>query len=475
MSHKPGYTVGDVCRWLSVAVPDGLSGKPLAGFCTDTREDCEGRVFVGLVGENCDGSRFYEEAFRKGAALALVNSSFTGKPPFTVEKSEDKLLIALPDTLSALAECARKYLAELKRVRVVAITGSCGKTTTKEMLRMILSGEFRTTAARKSYNNSIGVPLTVLSAPSDVEVLVLEFGTNARGEIASLCAIAKPDISIITAVAPSHLQGLGSLEGVFKEKTDIIRCTRHGGVAIVNADAVEVNRAPIPPNGRRIVTSTKRKDVDLFPDRIEVCEDGLAFVLRGYEGFLKTGALHFLSNALCAVAVADVLGVELRSALDALKEFSPPKMRMEVRSEGEIRIINDAYNANPLSVRAAVEHLGRLDCFRRRILVFGGMLELGDATDTLHREVGEFVASSGVDVLITVGEVAKVTASAAIEAGMESVFAFNDAEEAGSFLRSIARSGDVILLKASRRIRLESIIRDHLCRKDRRGSSKRTA
>lgn len=475
MLHRVGYTAYDVCRWLGYPAPQKIGQGALKGFCIDTRRDCEGYVFVGVKGKNCDGSKYYRKAFEKGALMAIVNASYKRSPSYGAQIVDGRPLLVVPDTLFALKKCAQKRLKDLKDALVVAITGSCGKTTTKEILYTVLKERFKTVKAPESYNNAIGVSLTVLSAPADTEVLILEFGTNAPGEIASLCSIARPYISVLTAVGPAHLEGLGSIEGVFKEKTDIIRHTLCGGIAVLNADAVDVERTPNPPRGRKIIVSTKRTDVDLYAEGVRKSNGSIFFRLNGYEGCIKTEVEHFLSDALCAISVAEVLGIPRAQILNTLKNFNTVRMRMEELSTDTIKIINDSYNANPLSVRASIDHLSGLSKYKRRIFVLGDMLELGRMSESLHRQVGEYTASKGIDVLITVGEKSALAASAAQNAGMEKVFKFRETDEAGEFLQGLVSPGDVVLLKASRKIRLESVIDGLLCRKNGEGTTDKVA
>jgi UDP-N-acetylmuramoyl-tripeptide--D-alanyl-D-alanine ligase len=468
MSHNPRFSLADVCEWLSIGLPTTFEDIVFNGVSVDSRNDCSGKLFVGIEGNKTNGGLFYGEGFRRGARAAIVDLSVVKGMGDGFHTVDGKPLIVVEDSLTALKRCARGYLSRLKSVCVIAITGSCGKTTTKEMLYLILKNHKRVVKSPESYNNTLGVSLTILSAPLDTEILILEFGTSAPGEIGALCDIAQPDISVLTAVGAAHLEGLGSIEGVFREKTTIIRRTKNGGSAVINADAVDTEAVIAPCSVRKVLVSTKSQKADLVAESLRREEGYVRFRIGELEGRLNTDAFHLVSDALCAIAAAELVGVSRKQAIEALEEFSPSNMRMEQREIDGIRLINDCYNANFLSVCAAVAHLGSLSQYKRRIFIFGDMLELGAESESLHRKIGERIALSGIDVLVCIGSFSKVSAEAASRLGLKQVFQFGSVEDASEFLNSFVQPQDVILTKASRKMRLESLINRFSCRKNRR-------
>ncbi|MCX7702874.1 MAG: UDP-N-acetylmuramoyl-tripeptide--D-alanyl-D-alanine ligase [Planctomycetota bacterium] len=471
MLHEVRFSLKDVCEWLSLAVLQGSNKILFNGVATDSRINCDGLLFFGLLGEKVDGGKFYREAFKNGARGAVVNAKVIEgeeNQSSEIHLVNGKPLIIVNDTRNALKRCAQGYLKKLKKVRVVAITGSCGKTTTKEMVHTILTKRYKTVKAVESYNNLIGVSLTILSAPLDTEVLVLEFGTSAPGEIGLLCDVAQPDVSVLVAVGEAHLEGLGSLEGVFREKTTIVKKTKKGGVTVLNGDGLDVKRVEVPEGVRKIVVSAKSSDATVFAEDVHREGGSVRFKVGQLEGRLNTGAVHLVSNGLCAVAVADVFGISRESSLKSLSEFSPAKMRMEERFVDGVRLINDAYNANFISVCAAVKHLSGLSEQKRRIFVFGDMLELGEYSERLHEEVGRQVGESNIDVMVSVGRMSRIAADVASRYGFKKVYKFDNAEEAAQFLNGFVSEGDVVLAKGSRKIQLDTLITSFSCRKNRR-------
>jgi len=422
------------------------------GVSTDSRTIAAGDLFVALKGERFDGNDFAADAFAKGAAGAVL-SRLKRSAEF-----RDRTIFVVDDTLHALGEIARVYRSKLS-TRIVGVTGSNGKTTTKEMVYHILSKFRRVTKAQKSFNNFIGVPLTVLSIHRDDEFAVVEMGTSAHGEIARLAEIAQPNIGIITNVSQTHLEGLGSVEGVAEAKGELLDKLPCDGAAVLNWDNPWTRalscRCDCP-----VLFFGEASEADLRVTRISSDESGISFLLNGFRVRIPVHGRHNALNAAAAAAACLSAGLEIKDIIGSLANFKLPDMRLSVRRLNGITLINDAYNANPASVSAAIETLRDWRGARRRVFVFGDMLELGDASEELHREIGRKVAQSGIDHLWTMGERAKQTAESAIADGMSAEFVHHCAslEEISESLGRFIADGDVVLFKASRGMTFEKII-----------------
>jgi UDP-N-acetylmuramoyl-tripeptide--D-alanyl-D-alanine ligase len=425
--------------------PEGLLAK---GYSFDTRGLKPGEIFFALDGERRNGHQFLSDAWAKGAAGAVVAQPAGNAPQDFVQ-----IVVSSPlDALQALASHVREDL----KIPVVAISGSNGKTTTKEMLAHILSGRMHVHKSPGNFNNHIGVPLTILGLDETAQVLVMELGSNHRGEIEKLSRISRPHIGVITNVGRAHIGLFGSVEEIAREKTDLLRCLEPEGKGVVNAD------------DRILLSAIAHINVDLV--RFGVSEDaefrateirqldggGCAFRLGRRVVTLKTGGSHNVYNALAAVSTASLLGVTVRDAARALETFEP--VRTKVTSCCGVTLIDDSYNANPDSVRAALELLTGTTA-RRRVLIMGEMLELGEESRKLHREIGELVAASDIHLFVGIGGDTEEAVTRAKAGGMGSGTAlfFETKAEAKRRISDLVRRDDVVLVKGSRMTGLEEI------------------
>ena len=346
----------DVMSALELAVPlnVGNGSRPeassFASVGTDTRTLEEGALFVALHGENFDGHDFLAEAARKGARAAVVDRVPEDAPPLRYYR--------VPDTLMALGRLGRYHRRELD-VQVAAITGTNGKTTTKEMARAVLATKYATHATSGNLNNLIGAPMTLLSARAGVEALVVELGTNAPGEIARLAELVEPHVGIITGVAEGHLEGFGTLEGVLREKTSLLARLPRDGVALVADEPASLpQRARSLTRTVRVAGWTDRADPELRARDLRIADDGrVRFRWQDREATLPFGGAAHVRNALLALALGLEWGVDPDQALEALASLSPPKLRGEIRHFGELKVLVDCYNSNPASLAAAVDTL----------------------------------------------------------------------------------------------------------------------
>lgn len=428
--------------------------EPSPGFitkvCTDTRKIEPGCLYIALHGEKFDAHDFLPNASLAGASAAMVHK--VPEQPIV-----NLPMIVVQDTrkgLGALAKFARTQL----RGQVIAVAGSNGKTSTKCLIHSVLSSAMKGTMSPKSFNNDIGVPLTILPADVSDDFLVLELGTNHPGEIATLTDIAAADIGVITNCGAEHLEFLGDIEGVRAEEATLVDGMDPRGTLVVNGDDEELLAAVKRYHGKRITFGTMSHN-DLFAKDVVCTNDGTTFKLNGRrEVFLPMIGKHNAINALCAIAVARTMGMSEDRAIEALATAKGPDMRLEVQQlAGGATIVNDAYNANPNSMQAALETIAALPCTGRRMALLGDMLELGETTERYHREIGEFAAESKLDWLGCVGEKAQMIAESAKQAGMANVECFVDASAAANAVRSSMRRGDMLLLKASRGIQLERV------------------
>jgi UDP-N-acetylmuramoyl-tripeptide--D-alanyl-D-alanine ligase len=419
----------------------------------DSRTVQAGDLFVGLRGEHRNGGEYARQALQAGAWGVLVT------PPHAREaarESQGVVVLTHPDPLVGLQTLAREWLRELKAggARVVAITGSTGKTSTKDILAALLDGELRTVASPENLNTEIGLPLVVLAAPTGTQALVLEMAMRGKGQIAELAAIAEPDVGMIVNVGPVHLELLGSLEAIAAAKAELIEALGPGTTAVLPA-----GEPLLEPHRRadvRTITFGGGGDVELLERRADgvVIADRTTIDTRARQIELRPtfSQHHNLENLLAAVAAARALGVTPRGAVEV--RFSA--LRGERKElPGGITLIDDCYNANPMSMRAAVDELAETAA-RRRVAVLGDMLELGREELRFHRELGSYAAARGIDMLVTVGPLAREIATTFAGAPRE-LHLVEDAAAAAELLRGALREGDTVLVKGSRGVGLERV------------------
>ncbi|MBX3405453.1 MAG: UDP-N-acetylmuramoyl-tripeptide--D-alanyl-D-alanine ligase [Phycisphaeraceae bacterium] len=444
---------------------------------TDTRHIRPGQIFLALRGENHDAHRFLAQAAAAGAAALVIDDEAAFRAA-TLPAHVGVLKVG--DTGTSLLSLAAAYRATLSRTRVVAVCGSNGKTTTTRLIEQALRITLRGTASIKSFNNAVGVPLTILRARPDDDFLVCEVGTNAPGEIAQLAAVVRPDIAVITSIGREHLEGLHDLAGVAREESSVLRFLTHGGSAIITADSpelAEMLRSGDWPQRCPPAAITRfgiAPDADLRATDLRAIDDGgtvgIEFAINGGARVrLPLPGAHNACNALAAYAVARQFGIDEDRIIGALADAAGAEMRMQVVrvpiGRGEARILNDAYNANPESMAAALETLRTLspDAGGRRVAVLADMFELGSASDDLHRAVVHHAAAerTGLDVLILLGQrmaaAANVLEHSAHPSGRVVAIVGSD-DDACRAAAAHIRAGDLVLLKGSRRMRLERVL-----------------
>ncbi len=432
------------------------------GISTDSRTIKEGELFIALKGGRFDGHHFAIDALEKKAGGILIEEEkirdirWNGYRP--------KAVISVKDTLRALGDLARARRRQFG-IPVIAITGSNGKTTTKELISACLETTFPVLKTERNLNNLIGLPLTLLGLERKEKIAVLEMGMNVPGEIQRLTEIAEPDVGVITNIEKVHLEGLGSLERVKQEKGALFRSMRRDGTIFVNQDDPNVVELARSFPGQKITFGIKNPAEVMAKEIRFRGAEGTSFTLiferEVVEVNLRLLGKHFVSNALCAVAVASLFGIEILKIKEALEGFQPFPMRMEVipLSSGKM-LINDAYNANPKSMEMALETLAELKGKGRAIVVLGDMLELGEFAEEAHREIGRKVQELSIDFLLALGEWAPVVVESAMRSGVPSERAkvLENYAEAISILKKEMKEGDWILVKGSRRMGMEKVV-----------------
>ncbi len=439
----------DVARAMR-ATAAAAPGRKIAGWSIDSRTLVAGDLFFALRGQH-DGHEFVQAALDQGAAGAVVDVARGDVP------AGDANLLVVWDTLAALQE-----LAAWARCRwggkVVGVTGSAGKTTTKDLIAHLLSAEMAVGKTIGNLNNHMGVPLSILRLPDDACVAVLEMGMNHAGEIRALARIARPEIGVVTNVGYAHVEAFGSIEGVALAKRELIEELPSAGVAVLNADDPLVAAFRDVHRGR-VVTFGLSENADVRAEGVGLEEAGVRFRYRGVAFESPLVGRHGLSNILAALAVAGIFEIPPERLRDPVRNFTPGKMRGERLEHNGIVIWNDSYNSNPEAARAMVDVL-RATPARRRVAVLGEMLELGQSTEPLHRDIGKYVAAQGIDVLIGIRGAARFTVEEAVQAGLSdsAAYFFEDPGTAGDFVRGLVREGDAVLFKGSRGVRVEQAL-----------------
>ncbi|MCQ6282250.1 UDP-N-acetylmuramoyl-tripeptide--D-alanyl-D-alanine ligase [Bacillus sp. EB600] len=427
----------------------------ITGVSIDSRKIEKGNLFIPFKGEHADGHKYVVESIRKGAAAALWQKDVPNPP-------NDLPILIVEDCLTALQELARKYREQLP-VRVVGITGSNGKTTTKDMTSCLLALQYKVQKTEGNFNNHIGLPLTVLGLNEDTEVAVLEMGMSGRGEIEWLTKLACPDAVVITNIGESHLLDLGSREGIAEAKLEIMQGLKEGGLAVLHGDEPLLMERINQYKGNIQVQTFGRSETNtIYPTEIIQSNQGSKFKINlSAQSFeLPVLGTHNILNALAAMSIANYFSVPFEKMADGLKNVKLTNMRMElVEGKRGEKIINDAYNASPTSMIAAIELVSNLMGYEKKILVLGDMLELGPQEKQYHLQIGEGLNPEKIDVLFTYGQLGLEIANGARKSlGTDKVFAFTEKQELVNELVNHIDNKTLVLVKASRGMKLEEIV-----------------
>ncbi len=445
-------TLGRIAEFVSAA--GEFSPEEIAqGYSIDSRTVGPGQLFFAVKGERLDGHDFVEAALQRGAVAAVVRKDRLARYP------EGARLLAVDDTLIALQTLAMA-VRKLWGKPLIGVTGSMGKTTTKEAIAHVLGARFRVLKSEGNFNNHFGLPLMLLKLEPEHDVAVIEMGMSHAGEIRALAKIAQPETGVVTNVAPVHLEFFDSVAGIARAKYELIESLPAGGTAVLNADDEYVSQFGRDLKGKVVMYGT-RATADVRAENVcSLGAEGSEFdvVIGGVRERARLPLVgeHNVLNALAAVAVGLQRGLTPSEAVGALADLSPADKRGEVLRLGNITVINDCYNCNPKALKAMVDALAAMPG-QRRIVVAGAMLELGPTEEELHRQAGQHIAEKKIDVLLGVRGPAQAMVETARQAGMRAEFV-STPEEAGEWLAREARDGDVVLMKASRGVKLEKAL-----------------
>jgi len=448
--------IKEICNMLDVKNDlSNFESVVVKGVSIDTRKIEDANLFVPFKGENVDGHQYVRNAIENGASAALWDINVPNPP-------EDIPVIVVEDPLLALQSLANQYRHELD-LKVVGITGSNGKTTTKDIVANLLSVKYRVHKTQGNYNNHIGLPLTILSLPQDSEVAVLEMGMSGFGEIELLSEISQPDAAIITNIGESHLQDLGSREGIAKAKLEIVKGLKSDGLFAYYGDEPLLEDGVQTLNLKHVETFGRSESNTIYPTKINMDNKGSHFETSLAEGetfFLPVLGVHNIHNALAGILIARKFGLSVDDMKEGLQSLKLTQMRMEMveGKKGE-SIINDAYNASPTSMKAAIQLVSELEGFHTKILVLGDMLELGDQEEEFHQEIGQLINPEKVQHVFTFGPLGGFIGKGALENfSPDRVHSFTDKDSLTKELSSFITGEELILFKASRGMKLEEVI-----------------
>ncbi|MGH1287865.1 UDP-N-acetylmuramoyl-tripeptide--D-alanyl-D-alanine ligase [Bacillus toyonensis] len=431
-------------------------GMTIQGVSIDTRKIEKGNLYVPIQGERFDGHAFVDKAVKNGAVATLWMKDVANPP-------ENLPVIFVEDTLLALQMLAKNYRDQLD-IKVIGVTGSNGKTSTKDIVTSLLATKFKVQKTEGNFNNHIGLPLTILNLEENTEVAVLEMGMSSRGEIEFLSKLARPNAAIITNIGEAHLMDLGSREAIAEAKLEIVAGLQAGGVFVYNGDEpLLTNRVPEMNLATETVTFGDARANDYYPTTVTLQATGTHFKMNREENisfYIPVLGKHNVYNTLASMAIAKHFGVTWEEMKQGLVTLQMTGMRMEiVKKDSGLTIINDAYNASPTAMEAAFHLMNGLDGFSQKIVVLGDMLELGDQEVQFHYEVGKLIDPAKISHVFTYGRLgAQIAEGAEINFPGERVKAYNNKEELVKDLQAVVGNNDVILVKASRGMKLEEVI-----------------
>lgn len=447
-------TLAEIVQATGGVLTGGDASAVFSDISTDSRSIGGGMLFVALVGANFDGNDYAKGAIEHGAVAVVVSKD--------VDVPGAKILVE--DTLKALGDIATYYRDKFN-IPFIGITGSVGKTTTKDMIACVLEAKYNVLKTKGNFNNQIGVPLTLFRVENENEIAVTEMGMSGFGEIDSLSSMVKPETCVFTNIGMSHIEKLGSRENICKAKLEMLNHAQKGGNVIFCGDDEMLWNARAGFEGFNCLSyGVSNHECDVRAEDIVYGSECTDFtVVHGdttFRAHIQVLGEHNVKNALAAYLVGLCHGVSAEEFKKAISEFVPGNMRQNILNVNGLTVINDCYNASPSSVQAGLKILNQLDKYRRKVAVLGDMLEMGEWSEEAHALVGKYVVENGVEILITVGKNSRKIAESAINAGMksENVYTFETNDEVIGFIDSVVEKGDIVLVKGSRGMKLEVIV-----------------
>ena len=454
--------VKDIIKICNGQLICGNEEEICENFSRDSREVNEGDIYLGIKGERFNGSTFYKEAFENGAKGCILQDAEISE--LDINTYKDKFIIIVDNVVKALQEIAT-YKRSLYNIPVIGITGSVGKTSTKDIIASVMATKYNVLKTEGNYNNEIGLPLTILKL-KDHNAMVLEMGMSSLGEISLLTDIAKPTTGVITIIGSSHIGELGSRENILKAKLEILDGLDKNGALIINNDNDMLNLwdKENGDNHKHVTYGIENKSI-LNAKNINIREDESSFNIeidgRNYTVNVPVAGKHFIYNSLAAIAVGLENDIEIEKIIEGISKFSLTKRRMEIiRKSNNVIIINDCYNSSYESVKAALEYMSSLKS-NRNIAVLGDVLELGEFSEQMHQKIGEEVVNNNIDILIAVGKEAKIIANTVNDDSKNiEVYSFDKNQDASNLLKKIMKEKDVVLVKASNGMHFDEIVKD---------------
>lgn len=452
ITDMENFSISSLAKIVN-AKPAGDFDGQFAGVGIDSRTIKTGDCFFAIAGENFDGHDYIDKAFANGAVCAVISQP-------AVSKFASRKILQVDDTIKALGCFAREYRRQ-KIAKVVGITGSVGKTTTRQIIYHVLSRYTNVLQSPKNFNNTIGLPLTLLSADKQHQVVIAELGSNLPGEIAYLTDIAKPDIAIITNVHPSHLAGFGDLQTITREKISIQQGLTDKDSFLINGDCIQLTDF-CHSRDIKFTSFGKSDSCDIRAENIIYKAASSSFTINGTEIELPLAGPGNVENTLAAWAVCSRLGIKARDFAQAVKTAAPPPMRAQLMRIGSLTVLNDCYNANPASMKNALDIIANLSSVenKRAVFICGDMGELGTQTQQLHTQLGDSIAHANVQLLIAVGDTAKIAAMQAKRAAGNNFHCeyFKDTFSVCNNLENLIKNSDIVLVKGSRVAGLEATV-----------------
>ena len=451
MKHLTAETIRTACGGILRGAP--FSGE-LTDIVTDSRKVTPGCLFAAIRGERADGHDYIASAFEKGAVCCLAERI----PELYRQEDAASCLLLVPDTVAALQKLAGAYRREFNKIPLIGVTGSVGKTTMKEMLFSVLSRRFRVHKTEGNFNNDLGVPLTLFGLREEHEAAVVELGVSHPGDMARIASVAAPTMAIYTNIGDAHLEYLESREGVLREKSVLNNYLPESGVVFCNGDDPLLSAMPCRAGLRKVLyglgagCDVRAAEIEMLPDGTTACVITAGALC--FRAVIPAFGEHMAGAALGAAAVGLTLGLTAEEIVDGIAAYAPVGRRARLYRAGKLTVIDDCYNANPASAAAALRSLARLEVDGRKVAVLGDMLELGEASEALHRETGGIARSCGIDLVLTTGAQARYIAEGA---GEKIARHFGEKAELIRALGKLLAPGDAVLVKASRGARFEEV------------------